>query len=963
MEDTENEISLVRSKENTIYLNCQGLNDIKSDLIYSAYVAGNSALSFICIAETWLTKSDDAVVHFNGFQKVTEFTRAEYTRGGVAIWCRVGLDVRRLNLAAKCTEKLFEVCGVKWQSNNRQTLMFLCYRSNKYMDFYHMYQKICEILEEHYDPRCDIVFMGDFNLDPSRDKRDYDVLCGLMSSFGLHNIVTTPTRGNHILDHVFINTDEVRSIVEDATMSDHRSVLFRVASPTIASESYSTIRRTYPPGSVPVFNSRLQGEEWLGLYGVEDLDEAFECFQRIFNFHYEQNFPLKEFHVTPEKHTWVTEEVKVSSNHLKNLFQLREIHPDMPEVYREAKKQHSLLVANSKKSFYQRKISKSGNTTRGAWGVVNDLTGKNSKHNSISLITDDSKRIDDPNIIVNHFNTFFQSAPHDIVKQIPLNVRTNVCEGDPCPHSLFLKPFVELELVNLVKNRVKPKKSSGYDGYPSFVVRDVIQAIASPLTYLVNLSFERGYFPKKLKISKIAPVYKNKGDPQQPDNYRPISLTSVFSKIFEYCFLARLEAFVKKFNLINPQQFGFRQKMSTQDAIEHFLQGIVERMEVGECPVGILCDLSRAFDCVCHTKLLNKLERYGIRGRPLSWVRTFLQDRIQYVTTDYIREGRKREYSSACVESNIGVPQGSVLAPILFILYVNDMVAAVNKDSLLTLYADDTSILISGKSDETVQSGCSSSLDNLLGWYSQNSLYLNLEKTKYLRFHNYQKQCDTLNLTINNIKLQATENSKFLGVHLDSNLSWDCHCSGLVSKLNSLGYLFRNLRGVLSTEQLTPLYYSYVESRLRYGIRFWGAGVAIKHVLTAQKRVLRCMLGLKARESCRGSFKALNILTVISLYVYELSAYIYNGQQKWLLNSDVHHYDTRHKQDLRPDSCRLEIKKRSQDVFGIKIFNRLPMDIKKSETLPLFRKRLKSFLVKYSFYTLQEFFAVVGGEY
>lgn len=943
-----------------LYLNCQGLAGDKSDLLFAGCIERTGA-DFVCLAETWLCQAEDGVVHFDGFNRVAEFCRRDSIRGGVAIWSRRGLVVRSLDLSPMCTEKIFEVCGVTWDSHNGPRYMFTCYRSNRFMDLDHMLRKIAEILDAVYKPSCKIIFMGDFNLDPLRDRKGYNSLCDLMTGYGLCNIVDKPTRGEYTLDHVF-TSDSQSCIIEDTPGSDHRSVLFGTTCPEVAAQNFSFTRRSFSLETRASFARCLLQESWRSMYEASDASVAFECFQRVFAFHFDQNFPLKVFHSSHNKHTWVTDKVRESSKNLKNLFYLCKLDPGTSNRYKKAKHQHSLLVGSTKREFYQKKINDSGNPIGGAWAVVGDLTGKKSKHNNNMSIVINGERVDDPGAVAECFNSFFVDAPLEIIKQIP-SVRAGVRGGVPCSHSLFLEPFVELEFLRLMEKRLKPKKSAGYDDCPGFLMRDVVWAIATPLVYLVNLSFETGRFPERLKLSKVIPVYKNKGEEQLPENYRPIALTSIFSKVFEYCFLDRLERFVNKYSLINPQQFGFRSNVSTQDAVGHFLQGVIERVDAGECPVGILCDLSRAFDCVDHSKLLNKLERCGIRGRPLSWVRTFLQGRRQYVSVTCLSAGRREWSRSSCVGNGIGVPQGTVLAPILFILYINDMVDSLQPECRLTLYADDTTLLISGKDDEAVQSGCDSSLSGLLEWYSDNSLFLNISKTKYIRFHSYQKKCDTLNIAIDNIQIQMAENAKFLGVHIDSHLSWSCHCSGLVSKLHSYGYLFRNLRGVLDMVQLRSLYIAFVESRLRYGICFWGAGSDIRDVLVAQKRVVRCLAGLRTAESCRSAFKSLKILTVPGLYILELCLYIYRNQHKFLLNRDVHDFDTRFRNELRPEPCRLNIKKYSREVYGLKIFNKLPSNIKNSKTVTLFSRNLRAFLAAQALYSTGEFFDLVGGEF
>lgn len=569
----------------------------------------------------------------------------------------------------------------------------------------------------------------------------------------------------------------------------------------------------------------------------------------------------------------------------------------------------------------------------------------------------EGSKVEDPLVISSIFNNFFKEAPDRVVSQIPL-VNTEqqvrpVVIGD----SMFLLPFTEAELINLCERRIKNKRSAGPDGFPSFLIKRSIDLLAGPLTHLVNLSFNTGCFPARLKTNKVIPIHK-KGSKQLAENYRPVALTSIFSRVLEYCFLDRFDSFLNRHRVLTENQFGFRSGRSTSDAVGHFMGQVLVSLERGECPVGVLCDLSRAFDCVNHGKLLTKLAGCGVRGIPLQWISSFLSDRLQYVG---IKSDSGLEVSSGTISVNIGVPQGSVLAPVLFAVFINDMAEILGPACAITLYADDTSFVVSDSSDDVLEGRCGLDLERMLGWYSDNLLYLNVAKTHYMRFHNYQRECTSLSLAIGGSPVSRVESAKFLGVQIDQHLNWKDHCKGVCSNLNSSCYLFKNLRNVLTLGQLIMFYHAQVGSRLRYAIIFWGASPAAKVVLVHQKRVIRCLMGLSPRDSCRGVFIGLGIMTVISLYIYEVCIYIYKNKDKFVRHRDIHGMNTRHKNNFCPDFTRLNIAKQSPNYMGPEVFNRLPCHIKGSDTLNSFKKQLKCFLISNCFYSLEEFHAAVGG--
>ena len=523
-----------------------------------------------------------------------------------------------------------------------------------------------------------------------------------------------------------------------------------------------------------------------------------------------------------------------------------------------------------------------------------------------------------------------------------------------------MSEMTELELTSIVKHKIKNKKSSGFDEISGSLIKQVLKPIVGVLTYIVNLSFEQGHFPEMLKMNKIVPIYK-KGNAHLAENYRPVALIPIFSKIFEYCFLSRLEPFLTCNKVVSPYQFGFRQHCSTMTAIQHFYERLMEHLEHGECPAGVFCDLSRAFDCVNHRLLLNKMEAYGVRGSALGWLESFLTNRRQYVSVSYKDPGNGgRSCDSDVTTISLGVPQGSVLGPSLFVCYINDLISVVDPGWAVALFADDSSFIMSSQKHQDLENICNSGMSTILEWFNNNSLYLNSSKTTYIRFHTPQNKRDhDLNLKVGEENISRSSSSKFLGLTIDQNLNWKEHCSTLCSKLNSLCYMIRNLRAVLPLAELLSVYNAYVGSRLHYGICFWGASSASKDVFVTQKRVVRCMLGVSQGTSCRSQFARLNILTLTGILIYELGKFVYLNKTRFLQNCDIHDHLTRSKDNLYMPKSRLNVSKYSPHNLGRVVFNSLPQHIKEAQNLSIFKKQLKIFLVKHEFYSLDDFWTSV----
>jgi len=524
-------------------------------------------------------------------------------------------------------------------------------------------------------------------------------------------------------------------------------------------------------------------------------------------------------------------------------------------------------------------------------------------------------------------------------------------------------PLTDQEILDAV-SQLMPKTSLDFNNMSMSFLKRIVPNIFVPLKHVLSLSLSSGSVPSQFKIAKIVPIFKS-GEKSNMDNYRPISLLSCFSKICEKIVANKLTFYLDLNNLIINNQFGFRKNHSTVHPMVQFTNFISEALNRKEHAIALFCDLRKAFDTVDHVILLKKLKKLGIKGSAHLWFSDYLKNRQQFVHLN----GK----NSSLLSILLGVPQGSILGPLLFLIYINDLPICSRLLSLL--FADDATALASGPNINELVKFVNKEFHKMTIYFRAHKMALHPAKTKFILFTNSKTvEEGVVEVLLNNnnpnenvlekisIVDRITSYSdipamKFLGVFLDPNLNFKYHIKQLSSKLSRALYILRSVKNILSPKALTTIYYSVFHCHLIYSIQIWSCATSglIKDIFLKQKQAIRIITGSKYNAHTEPLFKACKILPLEELSMYFKLQFMHHYSQNflpasftgtWILNSERRQEDgpiMRNNDDYYVPRSRLALSDRLPFISFPKLWNSFPNDeLKFLRNKLVFNSKLKT---------------------
>jgi len=907
-------------------------------------------IDVVILSETWF--NEDNCYDIPGYKSYHSY-RKDRGGGGISIYVSAKLKSKIISDICVITP-VAEFCGAAVSLSASVTINVIgFYRppgNSTIEQFCNFYEN--SILSK-FSPSQMIVAGGDANINLLSSDGTIDPYTDLMYSNCFLPCITLPTRVTSntqtIIDHIWSNIiSNVKSGVFENDITDHYTIftciLDRRSVKTLVARKF----RDCSEMNVSKLKERLSlSLAGFHIYDSIDIDLKTQIFLDVLYNVYNECCPVKTklISISRLNKPWFDDDLRRLCDMKHGLFRRYKANEVSFSEYSYFKNKFTALLRRSKVNYFRDKFDRCKGNIRMTWRNINDVMGRG-KRADIDKIIQSGESFEDDYEIACRFNQYFSSVAGELREAIP--------DSDASPLGFLGARSVDsLDFDHVTVSEVKtviramPNKSGKIDSVPVFIFKKLEMVISPIICRLFNCSLIEKKFPSALKLAEVVPVHKS-GSPYAVANYRPISILPVLSKIFEKIMRARLIEFLAEYNILCDHQFGFRAGRETSDAILEFLDHAYNSLDSKSYLISVFLDLSKAFDTLDHDILLSKLEHVEVRGVVLEWFSSYLSDRRQVVGVNGT--------CSSVKPMNTGVPQGSVLGPLLFLIYINDM-SLCSKRLHFIHFADDTTVFRTGNDIMNLMGEVNTEFRKVDDWLIANKLSLNLTKSTFMVISHSNIPSD-LSLSVRNHNLSRVNFAKFLGVLIDDRLTFKCQIGELSNKLSkSVGILYK-LSHYVPPSTLKSLYFSLCHFLISYGITAWGSSASthLSRVVSLQNRAVRTlpMIGNV------NNFSSYNILKINDLYKYFCCVKLFKCFRE---DSHKHFYDcfnklipdhshnTRHKANgyFNVPICHKTRSQRSFIYVASNFWNEIPLSTRNLPQLSIFKRTYKASLVgKYS---------------
>ena len=803
------------------------------------------------------------------------------------------------------------------------------------------------------------VLAGDINIDIIKfSNEDVVSYVSTLMSFKYLSYITVPSRITQLsttcIDHMFMKTSQKDKVLNTMSglfyceITDHLPCFLSLKFEKYNRKDERPMTRIFGEKNCAIFIQKMQSQNWNEIYndtGEESYDKFISAVHNI----YQQSFPLvrvsrKRWRDKP----WLTKALKISIKHKNELYKEYIMHPDglHKTKYNAYKNCLRKCLLEAEKNYYNELFENNKDSVFNLWKTLNPIINprKTTTRTVINKLMYTGKRITNKQEISDTMNTHFCDIGIRLQSELP-DYGNRFLEYLPprSSDSFYLAPTCKEDVLCEIK-KMKPMKAPGHDSIGTKITHLCPDIFAETLSKIFNNAILQGVYPDAMKIAKVIALFKG-GIKSNPNNYRPIKLLSHFDKIFEKNLCKRLVAFLEQKQILYCHQYGFRKLYSTTMALIEITDNIKRLLDERNYVIGIFNDFKKAFDTVDHEIMLRKLDCYGIRGHANMFFRSYLINRRQFTVANGVQ--------SDIGFVKCGVPQGSVLGPLFFLLYINDIYRAVGRNAV-RLFADDTSLLSYGLNLNDVIIQAKELFDKLYHWCVANKLSINSDKTNFVLFHMKNKPVpnDFDSIRTNHMTIRRVKIINYLGLVIDENLYWNAHADFVCASLVKYFGIFNHIKSFITSRIARQMYFAFINSRISYGIEVYGhcADEHLNKLQTLQNKLLKLMLKLDRRTSTNQLHRNLSLLKVSDIHTVSVLCFVNNCRAARCPGTFCNYYqvrqterELRNKDHLDVPWARTDMGLSSCNIKGARLWN---------ENFPavnphLFKKNFKTRVTKY----------------
>jgi hypothetical protein len=936
---------------NILHLNIQSLRNKLTK--FSNFVDFSKTIyHVIVLSETHIKANESQFFDLPGY-KAAHCTREGRLSGGVSIFVRK--DFSDFNIIHSIDFDLNSSLLIELTCNNVKILGFYKYRDCNFNKFTNHLTKTLE-----NSPQCIVV--GDFNIDlfkidSNNFCKDYHDLI-ISSGFIFLNPLSEATRvditrgSSTLIDHCFSDIPLLNPLYEfsfylDDLFGDHKAFLVAI--------NMTGFKLTPPSRTIKIItthHSSIQKDK--AIENIQPTD--FTSFQNsLCNVieNYTSITVKKERFRKPFMNIEILTTLKIRDNYHR-LMKRFPWSLKATSRYKQFRNEATAKIRSAKIAFYDKRFHDTSDNPKKFWRNVNNLlTNSDGKHESAcrSLLIN-GKETSNRVAIANEFNLHFTTIAHHIKRSITINPLHYELLHEQEVYYVF-QPLhnddlytSELE-VSLTIGRLKNSHSRDANNFTNNLFKTHKNSLAFPISTLINKSLSEGTFPDCLKLAKISPLFKQNGNAKDPNNYRGLAENSLLGKCYEDIILDRLSTHLIKNKIIDNNQFGFTKGSSTEVATIHLLSKVYNNINDGKETSIIFIDLAKAFDCVDHSLLLDKLKKLSLPSLLLDVLESYLKDRKQFVLIEDIK--------SSILPVTTGVFQGSKIAACLFIFYINSIFTLPLKGTLV-LYADDIALIYGEKDPIILKKSMEDDLILLNCWVQNHFMQINIRKTNYIYFTGHARNdsfiSNGININLNGTQITRVEAFDYLGLLIDEKLSFKQHINSIRSRILATSFAIKRIRPFITLHTAKQIYFNRIHSLLIYLNSCWNTAnkTEIDNLARTQRKVLRFVFEKPYDSPSRDLFSnkilPLSHLNTFQncLLTFKLARGLLRSNIQILLRRDITNRETKQSNDFYIPFSKSWAGRSDFFKRGLDTFNKLPKELKNIRTVGKFKEDLKEYL-------------------